>query len=272
MLSKLPAEWVVVEFSSERSAACLAMKPAFESLAKERPQLAFARVDVGRMPKTALAHAATRVPSYLFLWDSVSELDFAGASERRLRDALRDCLELGPTECERCQYCDKLMHGVKLRAHQDPVHGDCPMRERLCPYDGCARTFVGEELEEHVATCEHRVVQCPFKGCFVCKKTLDMKAHAQCCDHRLIECTSLCGARMKAAELQSHLQSCPGRPRSPSPGGTGAARPRPPALEPLDLSGGGGAAQQGGPPGQPREHPPDGTSASRQQESQDLEF
>jgi hypothetical protein len=174
------------------------------------------------MPRTAMAYAATRVPYYVYLWDGIPEAEFAGASERRLRDSLRDCLELGPTEVERCEHCDRLMHAVKLRAHLDPVNGDCPQTLRLCPHEGCTFRFIAEEMEEHKATCEHKVVQCPFKGCFVCKKTLDMKAHAQCCEHRLVECPET-GALVKAIELESRLQGQPSS-RPPSPDGTGVAQ------------------------------------------------
>ncbi|CAK0817251.1 unnamed protein product [Prorocentrum cordatum] len=266
LLSKLPAEWVVVEFSAERSPACLAMKPAFESLAKERPQLAFARVDVGRMPKTALAHAATRVPSYLFLWDGVPEADFAGASERRLRDTMEDCLKLGPTAWKECEVCGKLMHAVRLLPHQNPVTGDC---RRLCPNEGCSGLFSPEELEEHRASCEHMVIQCAFKGCFFCGKTLDMKAHAQCCEHRLVECT-LCGAQLKASELEGHMRSCPGAPPGGASGARGAESPDP--REAARSQGGTGDAEQGGPPGQPRECPPDGADTSEQLESPAFAF
>merc|ERR1712023_488363 len=72
------------------------MKQPFVDLARQHTDVVFVHCDVERLTKLAQKYAATRIPTYTFFWNGVMEAEFAGASERKLRDVLQDCLDLGP--------------------------------------------------------------------------------------------------------------------------------------------------------------------------------
>lgn len=88
--------WVVVEFGAGWAAAVAAMESAFDKLAREFPQVCFVRVDLDRLAALGPRFGITRVPSYAFFKAGHRELSFAGCSERKLREQLLHCLELGP--------------------------------------------------------------------------------------------------------------------------------------------------------------------------------
>mmetsp|Transcript_43453 Transcript_43453/g.86251 ORF Transcript_43453/g.86251 Transcript_43453/m.86251 type:complete len:124 (-) Transcript_43453:32-403(-) len=96
VLQQSGAKWVVVEFSAEWSAACQAMRAPLDRVALERPEAAFCRVDINKLPKTASREGATRVPAYAFFWNGNREAEFSGASDRKLREVMATCIELGP--------------------------------------------------------------------------------------------------------------------------------------------------------------------------------
>eukprot|EP00427_Karlodinium_veneficum_P007424 CAMPEP_0169089698 /NCGR_PEP_ID=MMETSP1015-20121227/15423_1 /TAXON_ID=342587 /ORGANISM="Karlodinium micrum, Strain CCMP2283" /LENGTH=147 /DNA_ID=CAMNT_0009150051 /DNA_START=60 /DNA_END=503 /DNA_ORIENTATION=+ len=88
--------WVVIQFGADWSGTCHAMKQPFVDLARQHTEVVFVHCDVERLHKIAAKHAATRIPCYHFFWNNTLEADFAGASERKLRDTLQDCIDLGP--------------------------------------------------------------------------------------------------------------------------------------------------------------------------------
>mmetsp|Transcript_40569 Transcript_40569/g.91498 ORF Transcript_40569/g.91498 Transcript_40569/m.91498 type:complete len:162 (+) Transcript_40569:175-660(+) len=98
LLAGAGEKWVVVEFSAAWSMACAGMQASMDALARERPEALFLRVDVGRLPQTATRCGAIRVPAYTLFWEGKVEAEFAGASERRLRDMIADHFTLGPLE------------------------------------------------------------------------------------------------------------------------------------------------------------------------------
>merc|ERR1719440_2258953 len=89
-------KWVCLQSGAEWSGVCAAMKQPFVDLARQHINVVFVHCDVDRLPKLAQKYAATRVPTYSFFWNGNLEAEFAGASERKLRDVLQDCLDLGP--------------------------------------------------------------------------------------------------------------------------------------------------------------------------------
>eukprot|EP00933_Yihiella_yeosuensis_P074865 TRINITY_DN83947_c0_g1_i1.p1 TRINITY_DN83947_c0_g1~~TRINITY_DN83947_c0_g1_i1.p1 ORF type:complete len:171 (+),score=28.17 TRINITY_DN83947_c0_g1_i1:50-514(+) len=107
-LSRVRERWVVLELSSKWSAASLAMSKAYEAVAKSNPEGVFLRGDIASLPGLATKLTVTRVPSYVIFWDGVEETRFSGASDRKLRQVIEDCFELG---------------AAKVAANPDPAGG-----------------------------------------------------------------------------------------------------------------------------------------------------
>jgi len=87
---------VIVEFGASWAAACAAMKSVFDDLARDHPTAIFLRADVEQHPEVASRYGILRVPSYCFFFCGEKEVEFAGCSERKLRETLANCIELGP--------------------------------------------------------------------------------------------------------------------------------------------------------------------------------
>lgn len=100
LLSEIQGRWVIVEFVAGWSAACTAMRQPFEDLAQTMVESVFLHVDVDALCQDAAKFGATRVPQYCFFWNGEKEASFSGASERKLREMLRNCTELGPCPVE----------------------------------------------------------------------------------------------------------------------------------------------------------------------------
>eukprot|EP00929_Paragymnodinium_shiwhaense_P108125 TRINITY_DN74441_c0_g1_i1.p1 TRINITY_DN74441_c0_g1~~TRINITY_DN74441_c0_g1_i1.p1 ORF type:complete len:231 (+),score=45.25 TRINITY_DN74441_c0_g1_i1:84-776(+) len=100
LLNEIQGRWVIVEFVAGWSAACTAMRQPFEDLAQQNLEAVFLHVDVDVLCSDAGRYGATRVPMYSFFWNGTKEAAFAGASERKLREMLRNCVELGPCPVE----------------------------------------------------------------------------------------------------------------------------------------------------------------------------
>merc|ERR1712216_16206 len=88
--------WVVIQFAAEWSGTCAAMKQSFVDLARQHVDAVFVHCDVESLTKLAKEYAVTRIPTYGYFYNGVLEAEFAGASERKMRDVLQDCLDLGP--------------------------------------------------------------------------------------------------------------------------------------------------------------------------------
>lgn len=100
LLSEIQGRWVIIEFVAGWSAACTAMRQPVEDMAQQNLEAVFLHVDVDVLCSTAGKYGATRVPQYSFFWNGVKTDSFCGASERKLRQMLRDCVELGPCPVE----------------------------------------------------------------------------------------------------------------------------------------------------------------------------
>eukprot|EP00927_Polykrikos_kofoidii_P066356 TRINITY_DN61973_c0_g1_i1.p1 TRINITY_DN61973_c0_g1~~TRINITY_DN61973_c0_g1_i1.p1 ORF type:complete len:429 (-),score=36.61 TRINITY_DN61973_c0_g1_i1:98-1384(-) len=99
-LDEVKDRWVVVEFVADWSATCLAMRQPFEDLAKEYTNAVFLNVNVDTLVRDASRNAATKVPTYAFFWNTQKETQFAGCSERKLRELMWNCDTFGPCPVE----------------------------------------------------------------------------------------------------------------------------------------------------------------------------
>lgn len=80
----------------------------------------------------------------------------------------------------------------------------CPKRCYTCKYCGKKSTY---EKKLHDSQCKKKIVFCLNPGCFITTERQAMQQHLESCEHRLIACKYSklgCTAKMKAKDLPAH--------------------------------------------------------------------
>ena len=75
---------IVVDFFATWCGPCRAIAPAFESLARENPDVIFIKVDVDKVPEVAGEHGIRGMPTFLFFRDGAKVGEVVGADLRSL--------------------------------------------------------------------------------------------------------------------------------------------------------------------------------------------
>lgn len=79
---------VVCDFYATWCGPCTAIKPYFDSLAKDYPEIKFCRVDVDKCPNTSQGEGVKAMPTFKIYWEGKSIKVLQGADKNALKDAI----------------------------------------------------------------------------------------------------------------------------------------------------------------------------------------
>nr|2VIM_A Chain A, THIOREDOXIN [Fasciola hepatica]CAB65014.1 thioredoxin (TRX) [Fasciola hepatica] len=79
---------IVVDFFAQWCGPCRNIAPKVEALAKEIPEVEFAKVDVDQNEEAAAKYSVTAMPTFVFIKDGKEVDRFSGANETKLRETI----------------------------------------------------------------------------------------------------------------------------------------------------------------------------------------
>uniref|UniRef100_A0A3B4WGX5 Thioredoxin n=1 Tax=Seriola lalandi dorsalis TaxID=1841481 RepID=A0A3B4WGX5_SERLL len=80
---------VVVDFTASWCGPCQRIAPVFAALADEMPDVVFVKVDVDENDEVASDCGISSMPTFQFYKSGAKVHEFSGASEEKIRDAIK---------------------------------------------------------------------------------------------------------------------------------------------------------------------------------------
>jgi thioredoxin 2 len=89
---------IFVDFYSPNCKTCKKMKPFFEYLAKEYPNISFMTLDTNQAPEVANKYEIDRVPTYIAIKDGKEIERYTGASNEELENFISELAKKNETK------------------------------------------------------------------------------------------------------------------------------------------------------------------------------
>jgi len=133
-------------------------------------------------------------------WQTQSKSDKVVMPLPDMERAIEDWSEPCP-----CEGCDWVGSPDLLDEHLET----CEHRLVACDYEGCTEQVKIGFIDAHKASCDHRLVPCPHDGCDELIKAMGLAEHCAICEHRIENCThDGCPECVKVLHLPDHCANC----------------------------------------------------------------
>ena len=88
LMSEVPYQLIVLDFTASWCGPCHRIAPYFEKLSHENPNVIFYRIDIDEYPEIATQLNVSSVPNFVFICNGKVCHQFAGADTKMLNDVI----------------------------------------------------------------------------------------------------------------------------------------------------------------------------------------
>lgn len=109
-------------------------------------------------------------------------------------------------KCKVCPKCDQDLTMVQITPACDKLIEELGRLSLHCKNQtvGCKTVANLEDMEDHLGReCQYRSVQCEYKGCESLVPTIDLQEHMDTCDYRMVECR-VCKVCVPRKDMPAH--------------------------------------------------------------------